>query len=119
MFAINPGVLPDSSNIDDAPIAKINPHICNKSYTEVTDFKQDLIDLVATCQQHSQCSTAYCLHTRNRQQVCCFHYPKDLRHETTIVIDETPTLLTARNDGLLNSFNPVQLSAWHANVDMQ
>ena len=28
-------------------------------------------------------------------------------------------LLTARNDGLINSFNPVQLSAWHANVDMQ
>ena len=28
-------------------------------------------------------------------------------------------LLTARNDGMINSFNPVQLSAWRANVDMQ
>ena len=28
-------------------------------------------------------------------------------------------LLTARNDGVINSFNPVQLSAWRANVDMQ
>ena len=26
---------------------------------------------------------------------------------------------TARNDSLLNSYNPVQLSAWRANVDMQ
>ncbi len=26
---------------------------------------------------------------------------------------------TARNDGLINSFNPVQLSGWCANVDMQ
>ena len=31
----------------------------------------------------------------------------------------TPTLLTQRNDCLLNSYNPVQLSAWCANVDMQ
>ena len=30
-----------------------------------------------------------------------------------------PTLLSARNDGMINSFNPVQLSAWHAKVDMQ
>lgn len=28
-------------------------------------------------------------------------------------------MLTARNDGLINSFNPLQLSAWRANVDMQ
>lgn len=38
---------------------------------------------------------------------------------TSIAIDETPTLLTARNDGLVNSYNAVQLSAWCANVDMQ
>ena len=30
-----------------------------------------------------------------------------------------PELLTAQNDGLINSFNPVQLSAWRANVDIQ
>ena len=30
-----------------------------------------------------------------------------------------PVLLTARNDGLIDSFKPVQLSAWRANVDMQ
>ena len=116
---MNPGILPDGSNSDDAPTAKTDPHICNKSYSEVTDFKQDLIDLVATCQRHSRCSTAYCLRTRNGQQMCRFHFPKDLQLETTVVIDETPTLLTARNDGLLNSFNTVQLSGWRANVDMQ
>ena len=33
--------------------------------------------------------------------------------------DGEPELSTARNDGLVNSFNPVQLSAWRANVDMQ
>ena len=34
-------------------------------------------------------------------------------------MEEGPTLFTARNDGMVNSFNPVQLSAWCANVDMQ
>ena len=50
---INPGIVPDSSNIDDAPTAKTDPHICNKSCSEITDFNQDLITLVATCQRHS------------------------------------------------------------------
>ena len=53
--------------------------------------------------------------------VTYFHYPKDqqIDHETTIIIDETCTLLTARNSGLINSFNTVQLLGWHTNVDMQ
>jgi len=38
-----------------------------------------------------------------------------------IVRDEVndPTLATVRNDELVNSYNPVQLSAWRGNVDMQ
>ena len=32
--------------------------------------------------------------------------------------DDEPTLLTARNNGMVKSFNLVQLSAWHANVDI-
>jgi len=53
---INPAVLPDGSNIDDAPSPKVNPHICNKSYLDVTDFDEDLSDLIATCQRHTCCS---------------------------------------------------------------
>ena len=34
-------------------------------------------------------------------------------------MENEPTIITARNDGMVNSFNPVQLSAWRANVDMQ
>ena len=96
------------------------PHICNRPYSEVEDFDQDLADLIATCQRHTRCSAAYCLRTRNGQQKCRFGYPKRLQPETALVTeDEDPVLLTARNDGLVNSFNPVQLSAWRANVDMQ
>ena len=36
-----------------------------------------------------------------------------------MIEDGEPELLIARNDSLVNSFNPVQLSAWHANVEMQ
>ena len=116
----NPAVLPDGSNVDEAPPPKTNPHICNQPYSEVEDFDQDLADLIATCQRHTRCSAAYCLHTRNGQQKCRFGYPKPLQPETALVMeDEDPVLLTARNDGLINSFNPVQLSAWRANVDMQ
>ena len=39
--------------------------------------------------------------------------------ETIIETDPEPTPLTARNDSMVNSFNPNQLSAWRANVDMQ
>ena len=47
---LNPAILPDGSNADDAPTPKTNPHICNKSYDRIEDFNQDLADLVATCQ---------------------------------------------------------------------
>ena len=116
----NPAVQPDGGNVDEAPPPKTNPHICNLPYSEVENFDQDLSDLIATCQRHTRCSAAYCLRTPNGQQKCRFGYPKPLQPETVFVTeDEDPVLLTARNDGLINSFNPVQLSAWRANVDMQ
>ena len=116
---INPAVLPDRSNIDIAPAPKTDPHICNKMYQDVEDFDQDLADLIATCQRHTRCSAAYCLRTWNGRQECRFGYPKPLQSQSALVIEEEPVLLTARNDGMINSFNPVQLSAWRANVDMQ
>ena len=112
---INPAVLQDESNIDEAPAPKSDPHVCNELYEDVQDFDKDLADQVATCQRHTQCSAAYCLRTRNGRQECRFGYPQP---HTDIVMDEEPTILTARNNGMVNSFNPVQLSAWRANVDM-
>ena len=61
-----------------------------------------------------------CLLSRDGQQKCRFGYPKPLQPETTMVAEDgEPVLFTKRNDGLVNSFNPVQLSGWRANVDMQ
>ena len=107
----NPAVLPNGSNVNEAPPPKTNPHMCNLPYSEVKDFDQDLVDLIATCPRHTRCSAAYCLRTRNNQQKCRFGYPKSLQPETALVTEgEDPVLLTARNDGLINSFNPVQLA---------
>ena len=47
---INPAVLPDGSNISDTPPPKVDPHICNKPFSQVTDFEEDLSDLIVTCQ---------------------------------------------------------------------
>jgi len=57
----NPAVLPDSSNLENAPSANVNPHICSQPYSEIEDQSTDLNSLVATCQRHTRCSTSYCL----------------------------------------------------------
>ena len=116
----NPAVLPDSSNLQSAPLPMINPHVCARVYSQIEDYRYDLAELIATCQRHTKCSTSYCLRNKEGQQVCRFGYPKPLLLETTISNENDETeVITARNDGLLNSFNPIQLSGWRANVDMK
>ena len=102
-------------------VPKDKSAFCNQPYLEITDFDQDLADLVAICQRHTHCSAAYCIRTHGGLQSCCFGYPKPLQTETTILTkkDVELTVITACNDCSLNSYNPVQLSAWRANVDMQ
>ena len=100
---------------------KKNPHVFNRSYIEITYANMDLVNLIATCQRHTRCSTAYCLKRKKGKQECRFGYPKPLQPTTSITSQEDgePVVLTARNDSLLNGYNPVQLSAWRANVDLQ
>ena len=118
---INPGVLPDGTNLHAAPLPVTNPdHICNKPFSEVQDYLDDLKKLVATCERHTTCSTAYCLRTVNGSQVCRFNFPKDLLLNTAVRIDNGEVeLITARNDPLVNRFNNIQLLGWRGNVDMQ
>ena len=118
---MNPAIAMDGSNPETAPPPKTKPqHSCNKPYSEVEDFSMDLVDLIATCQRHTLCSAAYCLRKKKGKQECRFGYPKPLQQVTTITTENgDPCLITARNDCLLNSYNPVQLSGWRANVDMQ
>ena len=85
---MNPGVPPDGSNIDDIPAAKTNPHICNESYSEVTEIlliQFPILKGIVDVQQH----IAYA-HTIDSKCVTHFDYPKNLQfdHETTIIINE-------------------------------
>ena len=118
---MNPGISPDGSNSENAPLPQTNPHVCNKPYAEVQDFNMDLVELIATCQRHTRCSTAYCLQTKKGKQACRFNYPKSLQAATVIDTDDSGhmNITTRRNDPLLNSYNPIQLSSWRVNVDMQ
>lgn len=119
---MNPGIPAAGSDVENVvPKSKTNPHVCNRSYGEITDIGEDLVDLVATCQRHTRCSTSYCLKKKKGKQECRFGFPKPLQPTTSVTSqdDGEPVVLTARNDGLLNGYNPVQLSAWRANVDMQ
>ena len=119
---MNPGIPVDGNNMQNTvPLPKTKPHVCNRSYTEITDMNMDLADLIASCQRHTRCSTAYCLKRKKGKQECRFGYPKSLQLTTSITSQEDgePVVLTARNDSLLNGYNPVQLSAWRADVDLQ
>jgi len=94
---MNPAVLSDGSNLGSAPLPTINPHVCARSHSQIEDHQQDLLELIATCQRHTKCSTNYCLRTKQGQQVCRFSYPKPLQDQTTISTENhEPELLTAR-----------------------
>ncbi len=94
----NPAVLPDGSNVYDAPTPKTDP-ICNQRYTEVQDFDQDL----ACCylpMTHPMFCSILLAHLEWTQE-CRFGYPKPLQPSTALVTDESePRLLTACNDGM-------------------
>ena len=86
---VNPGIPADTNNVqNDVPKPKTNPHVCNRSYGEITDLDMDLVDLITTCQRHTRCSTAYCLKKKKGKQQCRFGYPKPLQLATSITSHE-------------------------------
>ena len=92
---INPAISMDGSNAENAPLPQIKPHVCNKPYSEVEDFKMDLIELIATCQRYTRCSPAYCLKKKKGVQECRFGYPKPLQPVTTINMEYRHSATTA------------------------
>ena len=76
---------------------------------------------MATIQRHTKCSPAYCLKNGPKGITKCrFNFPKQLEAKSRLEIKKDDiTLLTRRNDPLVNSYNPVQLVSWRANVDLQ
>ena len=118
----NPALPQNNPDVSQAPKPQTDPHVCNKSFFEATqNITEDLIQLIATCERHTMCSEAYCLRNVDGRQVCRFGFPKPLEHKSKADFNEDGdlTLITSRNDPLINSYNPIQLVGWRANVDMQ
>ena len=115
----NPSVSHDSSNISEAQPPQLTPDVCNQPYLQVEDYQQELNDLIAACQRHTG---SYCLRTVNGVRQCCFNFPKPLQSQAVVRNEDDNnelTVNTARNDSLIYSHNPVQLSACRGNVDLQ
>ena len=105
---MNPAVLPDGSNISNAPAPKTDPHICNRMYGNVDDLELPANDI------HDAPLHTASAHATDKRNVT----PSLFNHNQLLSWQKC-VLLTAWNDGMINSFNPVQLSPWLANVHMQ
>ena len=118
----NPALPHSNPDVSQAPKPQTDPHVCNKSFLDARqDITEDLTQLIATCERHTMCSEAYCLRNVDGRQVCRFGFPKPLEQKSKVDFNEDGdlTLTTSRNDPLINSYNPIQLVGWRANVDMQ
>lgn len=89
-----------------------NPHICNKAYNKVTLNKITLIWLppVNDTVDAQQC-TVYVCTMDSRCVVLIILESRDLQLHTSIAIDNY-----SPNSSLVNSYNAVQLSAWHTHA---
>jgi hypothetical protein len=57
---------------------------------------------------------------QTKQKKCRYHFPFPLSDSTNIVIDEKGqlSLVTKRNDALVNKYNLWTLQRWRANMDI-
>ena len=99
------------------------PHIhqCKKFHGDIVDFETDYADLLNTVQQHTTCSTNYCVKCRNenKELQCRFNFLFDCCTETKLEFEPISTkdnsiqykakVVTKRNDPRLNNHQRVQL----------
>jgi ATP-dependent DNA helicase PIF1 len=104
MVAINPGQHFPPSDIHPSAI----PH-SDLSYTNL-----ELAQLLNRVQQHTHCSDTYCLRKpkgalADTPKTCRFKFPKAHSEIATLELDAkgNKTMIAARNDSLLNEYNPV------------
>ncbi|KAK3926427.1 ATP-dependent DNA helicase [Frankliniella fusca] len=104
----------------DINIPPATVHPCRKFLSEIDDKERDLAELLNKVQRHTKCTEGYCLRRKNGKLQCRFKFPIDLLEESRIIIDEKMEVqyLTARNDPLLNKFNPYIVQSWRANIDI-
>ncbi|EXU94892.1 PIF1-like helicase [Metarhizium robertsii] len=123
------------------PEGEGNPLSVDPLNTEMTFLR--LSQIVNRCQRH-RCNTTYCLRVRKRtgdlardmegaaadieaanaanpERECRFNFPRALRELAAVIRKEGKTYYVfeaARNDNLMNHFNPAIVLGWLANIDI-
>ncbi|KJK85038.1 hypothetical protein H633G_11133 [Metarhizium anisopliae BRIP 53284] len=123
------------------PQGESNPLSVDPLSIEMTFLR--LSQIVSRCQRH-KCNTTYCLRVRKRtgdlardmegaaadieaanvaspERECRFDFPRALRELAAIIRKEGRTYYVfeaARNDNLMNHFNPAIVLGWLANIDI-
>ncbi|KAK3922585.1 ATP-dependent DNA helicase [Frankliniella fusca] len=95
-------------------------HPCERCISDCTNLEDDLAELVNRVQRHTKCSTSYCLtkDRHNNELSCRFGFPKELRDETELIIENDELQIHFRcNDILLNKYNAWVLQTWRSNID--
>ncbi|OAQ57415.2 ATP-dependent DNA helicase PIF1 [Pochonia chlamydosporia 170] len=123
------------------PQGEGNPLSVDPLSTEMTFLR--LSQIVNRCQRH-RCNTTYCLRVRKRtgdlardmegaaadieatnaaspERECRFDFPRALRELAAVIRKEGKSYYVfeaARNDNLMNHFNPAIILGWLANIDI-
>lgn len=124
----------------------LNPvHLCSRPFGTLHNNRQELTEVVNCCQWHTKCNQAYCLWKQKdtNETICKFNLSQILRKslmwlmrliqvgkvnfsqplwEKPDVNNESnlcyQTFALARNDPLLNNYNPAVTMGWLANIDV-
>ena len=97
------------------PCSLASPSIFSSNYS--VEYEE----LVNFVQRHTICSESTCLCKKVTSVQCRYGFLYDLQVTSPLFIDPNgcKTYNLARNDSLLNIYNPTILSIWRANVDFQ
>jgi len=98
-------------------VASPDSHPCRRDYNLITDFEEDLSQLLNEVQRHTRCSPRYCI----RNNKCRYKFPREMQENSTLQKNEEKQefeFLPARNDPLLNKFNKFMIQLWRANMDI-
>ena len=102
------------------PPAAIHPSA--QLFPSLQDTITELAEMLNRFQRHDRCTPGYCERRRDGQKVCRFGFPFPDCNESHIqrLPGKTfPEYVPRRNDALLNTFNPLFILGWRANIDIR
>ena len=110
----------------DKNIPLIGQHPCAMNQAEVQNTKE-LSQMLQWVQQHVECQEGYCLVKRRVPghdtpvESCCFDYPLPCTATARIGVDSKQWVCfePQHNDPQMNSYNPLLIMIWQANIDLK